>query len=38
MAGFEPSEEVLNGKTADVYFKRTVEILKAEGINPVAVM
>jgi nicotinate phosphoribosyltransferase len=28
----------LKGETADVYFPRTVEILKKEGINPVATM
>jgi nicotinate phosphoribosyltransferase len=28
----------LNGETADIYFPRTVEILKKEGINPVATM
>jgi nicotinate phosphoribosyltransferase len=37
-AKFEPSEEVLSGETADVYFARTVEILRHEGINPVATM
>ncbi len=31
-------ERVLNGGTTDVYFKRTQDILKAEGINPVVVM
>ncbi len=35
---FEPSPEVLSGKSADIYFVRTVEILKLEGINPVATM
>ena len=35
---FEPSEEVLSGETADIYFARTVEILKREGLNPVAIM
>jgi nicotinate phosphoribosyltransferase len=28
----------LDGETADVYFPRTVEILRKEGINPVATM
>ncbi len=28
----------LNGETADVYFPRTVEILKKEGINPIVTM
>jgi len=31
-------QEWLNGETADVYFLRTVEILKKEGINPVVTM
>ncbi|MFC1925492.1 nicotinate phosphoribosyltransferase [Chloroflexota bacterium] len=35
---FEPSPAVLKGETADIYFVRTVEILKSEGINPVATM
>jgi len=35
---FEISDSVLSGKTADIYFPRTVEILKKEGINPVATM
>jgi len=35
---FEPSEAVLSGETADVYFARTIEILRAEGINPIATM
>jgi len=35
---FEISDSVLTGKTADIYFPRTVEILKKEGINPVATM
>jgi nicotinate phosphoribosyltransferase len=29
---------VLAGETADIYFARTIEILRREGINPVAVM
>ncbi|GAI29842.1 unnamed protein product, partial [marine sediment metagenome] len=37
-AQFEPSEAVLSGETADVYFARTVEILRLEGLNPVATM
>ena len=32
------SEDILNGNTADVYFMRTLDILKAEGINPVVTM
>jgi nicotinate phosphoribosyltransferase len=35
---FAPDEAVLNGDTADVYFARTLEILRAEGRNPVATM
>lgn len=35
---FEPSPSILNGDTADIYFVRTVEILKHEGINPLATM
>ncbi len=35
---FEPTEEVLSGETADIYFVRTVDILRREGINPVATM
>ena len=35
---FEPSEAVLSGDTADIYFARTVEILRKEGLDPVATM
>jgi len=35
---FEPSEAVLSGETADIYFARTVEILRQENLNPVATM
>jgi len=35
---FEPSEEVLSGETADIYFARTIDILRREGLNPVATM
>ena len=35
---FEIPESVLSGETADVYFVRTTEILKREGLNPVATM
>lgn len=38
MAEFKPSKEVLSGDTADIYFSRTIEILKKEGLNPVATM
>ncbi len=35
---FEPSPSIVSGETADIYFVRTVEILKQEGLNPVATM
>jgi nicotinate phosphoribosyltransferase len=35
---FEIPVSWLNGETADIYFPRTVEILKKEEINPVATM
>ncbi len=35
---FETPESWLSGETTDIYFPRTVEILKKEGINPVATM
>ncbi|MFC1917823.1 nicotinate phosphoribosyltransferase [Chloroflexota bacterium] len=35
---FHPSEAVLTGETADVYFIRTLEVLRREGLNPVATM
>lgn len=35
---FETPVSTLVGETADIYFLRTVEILKHEGINPVATM
>lgn len=35
---FEIPDSWLAGETADIYFPRTVEILKKEGINPVATM
>ena len=38
MAEFKPSEEVLSGDTADIYFARTIEILKKERTNPMATM
>jgi len=37
-AKFEPSEAVLSGETADVYFARTIDILRHEKLNPVATM
>ncbi len=35
---FEPSAAVLAGETADVYFPRTLTVLKGEGLNPVTTM
>jgi nicotinate phosphoribosyltransferase len=35
---FEIPDSWLSGETADIYFPRTVEILKKEKINPVATM
>jgi len=35
---FEPSEAVLSGETADIYFARTIDILKKEGLDPPATM
>ena len=35
---FEPTDDVLSGETADVYFARTIEILRHEKLNPVATM
>jgi nicotinate phosphoribosyltransferase len=37
-AKFKPLAEVLSGETADIYFARTVEILRKEGLNPLATM
>jgi len=37
-ARFKPSEDVLSGETADVYFARTIEILRRENLNPIATM
>ncbi len=31
---FVPLEKVMSGESADVYFVRTIEILKKENINP----
>ena len=38
LAKFEPSEAVLSGETADIYFIRTIDILRHEALNPVATM
>ncbi|MCJ7426068.1 MAG: nicotinate phosphoribosyltransferase [Dehalococcoidales bacterium] len=35
---FEPLADVLSGETADIYFARTLEILRKEGLNPMATM
>ncbi|MFC1912358.1 nicotinate phosphoribosyltransferase [Chloroflexota bacterium] len=35
---FEPSESVLSGDTTDIYFAHTIDILRCEGLNPVATM
>jgi len=35
---FEPAEAVLSGETSDVYFARTIDILRHEALNPVATM
>src|SRR4030043_1313880 len=35
---FKPSPEGLSGDTADVYFVRTIDILKKENLNPNATM
>jgi len=35
---FEPSEAVLSGETADIYFARTIDILRREKLNPVATL
>ncbi|KPJ51496.1 MAG: nicotinate phosphoribosyltransferase [Dehalococcoidia bacterium DG_18] len=37
-ARFETPDAILSGETADIYFARTVEILRKESINPVATM
>jgi nicotinate phosphoribosyltransferase len=38
MAHFEPADDVLSGQTADIYFKRTLEILKCQNLHPVTTM
>lgn len=35
---FRPSPEVISGDTADIYFARTIDILKKENLNPKATM
>jgi nicotinate phosphoribosyltransferase len=36
--GFAPSERILSGETADIYFLNTRQILSAEGIDPAVTM
>lgn len=38
MTSWPHLEPVINGDTADIYFVRAVEVLRAEGLNPVATM
>ncbi len=35
---FEPAEAVLSGETTDIYFARTIDILRHEGLDPAATM
>ena len=35
---FKPAPEVLTGDTADIYFQRTIDILRKEKLNPTATM
>jgi len=35
---FTPAQEVISGDTADIYFVRSVDILREEGLNPTATM
>ena len=35
---FETLDPILSGETTDIYFARAVEILRKEGLNPVATM
>ena len=35
---FEVHPSVLSAETADIYFRHAIDVLKAEGINPVATM
>jgi nicotinate phosphoribosyltransferase len=35
---FEPSAAVLSGETSDIYFARTIDILRQEKLNPVATL
>ena len=38
MPEFEIHPSILSGETADIYFVRTLEVLKKAGLNPVATM
>ncbi|MDP6509701.1 MAG: hypothetical protein QGH23_00615, partial [Dehalococcoidia bacterium] len=38
MTSWPNMEPVINGDTADIYFVRAVEVLRAEGLDPVATM
>ncbi|MBI2907493.1 MAG: nicotinate phosphoribosyltransferase [Chloroflexi bacterium] len=38
MSRFEIPPAVISGETADIYFVRTVEVLRREGLNPAATM
>jgi len=38
MPEFKPAPDVLSGDTADIYFVRTIDILREEGLNPTATM
>jgi nicotinate phosphoribosyltransferase len=35
---FRPAPEVISGDTADIYFQRTIDILRQENLNPMATM
>jgi len=35
---FIPSEDILSGRTADIYFSHTLELLRREGLNPRGIM
>ena len=37
-AKFEPSKAVISGETTDIYFARTIDILRREKIAPIATM
>ena len=35
---FEPADSIISGETADIYFPRSLEVLRRENLNPVATM